>query len=1125
MSPGSGLVRRRAAAQATLLAAAVTVLLPALVLVTLVRMHTAAADRDGLRKAFSDIPPTARTVAAAYDTGSKWPDDPAVRGSLDTAVRDAFSGAFGDIPITVGSTVASAAYGVDTATPRVSVYFWAASDLATHARLLSGTWPKPIGVGAAPGTVFQAAVPEAAASAQHWKIGDTVTVNSRQNGAKAVFQVTGVYQPADLDSELWQRELFLGKQQGNLDRPTFGPLAVDASVTAGPVLQIKTVGYAATPVFSAVTSTQAATLGNRIAGLDTALKAASPPEIHPTVWNTLGPHTAGITTGQQISDRLNLLQVLQLAMLAATALVLTARLLAEYRRESDGLLRARGASVAGLLRIGVAEGVLLAGPAALAAPYAARWLDQRLTAGRWSAGGSTPISGGYWAVAFGVAALTVALLATAGLGGALSFVGVKRSKSRSTARTAVQRTGLDLMVVVLGAAALWEVVHAADVARVGRLGVPQAVAPSVLLLAGALVSLRLLPLLVGLLERFAARRRGAIGALAGWRVGRTARAYAAPMILLIMAVAIGVQATVFLASADRSAQDQAAYTVGADVRATTVPSGGAGILGGLAALPGTATGTAVLRDVASLGYSSTDTVDADVLGIDPARAAKVVTLRSDQAARPWPALARALVTDGWDAHGDHGGVPLPGRPDSLALTVRYSSASAASDLGRLSVVAAVADDYGGLSWIDLGTVDGPDGAPHTLTGRIDAGAGTVAYPLRLLSVLFTYWQPHCPPAKAGCLGDSPGSDDPGSGNSGAQEDVTVRMSDLTVGGGRSPVPLPPGFEPRAAGNAADRAAGQGGRRPGPMQIATGSGSDLFTMHQTSGSGLDDRVSLAQAVVFAGPVRTVPALASARLLADIQKKVGDTYDTTGLGGDPVTLHFVGVLDAVPGADPNPTRNPGHDRDVLVVPRGYYTSRDAPTRAGHPSEWWAAAAPGTSPAQLDDRVQTYLARFEGTHAVADRQRLTAALRDDPFAAGIRVTLLVGASAALLFILVGFSLHAVTTLRERSVELALLSALGLSRRRTLAVLLVEQALLVLLGTAAGLALAAVAIRSELSFMIFTDTGATAVPAPHEVVDWPMMAGAVGVTALFLFGASYAALRGRREASGLVLRAGAER
>ncbi|MFD0637151.1 hypothetical protein ACFQ9X_41890 [Catenulispora yoronensis] len=185
-------------------------------------------------------------------------------------------------------------------------------------------------------------MPEAVAAAQHWSVGDTVTVDSRQDGAKATFRITGVYQPTDTDAPFWQRELFLGKQQGHLDRPTFGPLVVDATVTAGPVLEIKTLGYAATPLFAAVTSAQAKTLTDRVGGLDTVLRTVAPDGIQPTVWDTLGAHTLGITTGQQISDRLNLLQVLELAMLAATALVLTARLLAEYRRESDGLLRAAG---------------------------------------------------------------------------------------------------------------------------------------------------------------------------------------------------------------------------------------------------------------------------------------------------------------------------------------------------------------------------------------------------------------------------------------------------------------------------------------------------------------------------------------------------------------------------------------------------------------------------------------------------------------------------------------------------------------------------------------------------------------------------------------------------------------
>src|SRR5260370_917166 len=121
------------------------------------------------------------------------------------------------------------------------------------------------------------------------------------------------------------------------------------------------------------------------------------------------------------------------------------------------------------------------------------------------------------------------------------------------------------MVLILGAGALWEVYQYGDgSAHTGRLGLPLVISPSVRLLAGSLISLRQLPVIVGALDQLASRRRGAVSALAGWRVGRTARTYAAPMTLLIMAVAVGVQAVVFVVSADRSAADQAAQSVGAD---------------------------------------------------------------------------------------------------------------------------------------------------------------------------------------------------------------------------------------------------------------------------------------------------------------------------------------------------------------------------------------------------------------------------------------------------------------------------------------------------------------------------------------------------------------------------------
>jgi hypothetical protein len=105
--------------------------------------------------------------------------------------------------------------------------------------------------------------------------------------------------------------------------------------------------------------------------------------------------------------------VVELALLALTALVLTTRLLAEHRRESDGLLRARGASVGGLLRVGLAEGLLLTLPAAAVAPLLARQLEHGLSGSRWAAAGdsSAPISPDLWVVAALGALATLLLLA------------------------------------------------------------------------------------------------------------------------------------------------------------------------------------------------------------------------------------------------------------------------------------------------------------------------------------------------------------------------------------------------------------------------------------------------------------------------------------------------------------------------------------------------------------------------------------------------------------------------------------------------------------------------------------------------------------------------------------------
>ncbi|OLE28906.1 MAG: hypothetical protein AUG49_01075 [Catenulispora sp. 13_1_20CM_3_70_7] len=1074
-------------------------------LVTLIRMHGTTAERDGVRKALTTLPDNARTVTALYNVGSRFPADPASRTAFLADVEQHLRDAFAGVDTAILRESASSPYGVVGTQPAYSVYFMGSADTRKHAQLVSGTWPAPLPAGAQPGTrsaagtEFEAAIPEVAATANHWKAGDEIDLAARMDGVRERVKVVGVYRPGDKTAAFWQAESYQGAGKGQEDQPTFGPLFVDPSATAGAKLEIRQETVIAAPDFTTIQTRAAAGLQDRLAPLDAWLPSAAAAvdgDIHASVLDNLAPRTQGIDGDLRISSRLNLLPVIELALLALTALVLTTRLLTEHRRESDGLLRARGASVLGLLRVGLAEGLLLTVPAAAVAPFVARQLEHGLGASHWATArdSGVPISADLWAVV-GVGALaTLLLLALVPVTSSASFAGVKRERSRSQVRTVVQRTGADVVVVLLGAGALWELTRFGDdPARSGALGLPQVVAPSVLLLAGALVLLRALPLIVGPLERLAARRRAAVLALAGWRVGRMARTYAAPMALLIMAVAVGTQATVFLASVDRSATDQAAHSVGADVRAAGVPGGRLGVAGAYAAVPGTAAGFAAAREGVFFGTGRRQ-LPINVLGIDPARSDGVVELRSDLAAQSWPALTALLATSGWDRHGRSGGVPLPGRPTKLTVDVRYQGAVSPDAVGSTGVRAEIVDAYGVGAIVDFGHVPDADGRLHTLSATLDPEGGVIAYPLTVTGLSVSY-----------------------AGGNGDAENMTVDVGDLTADG--RPATIPDGIAPRAFAEPRHGSSDGGASSQGTgFQLSAIPGTGLFHFAEYSGDSSGRPQIVTRTLDFArsdAAVTDVPALASAHLLATLGLKAGDSYSTKAFGAE-VRVHFVGAVQAMPAP-----RRIGHraddapaEDDALVLPIGFLDRADLAGGAlNEETEWWAEAAPGTSPGRLADRLRAVHVAGLGPATVTDRVSQAAVIRDDPIRGGMKLTLVIAAGAALLFILIGFALHSVIALRERTTELALLNALGLSRSRTAALLLAENLLLVVLGMVGGGALAVVTIRSELPLLILTDSGQVPIPKPVTVVDLPALAGVGVLAAVLLLGLVTAVVLLRRD------------
>jgi hypothetical protein len=168
--------------------------------------------------------------------------------------------------------------------------------------------------------------------------------------------------------------------------------------------------------------------------------------------------------------------------------------------------------------------------------------------------------------------------------------------------------------------------------------------PGLLLLAGGLLLLRVIPLAVRIGARVASRARGLTTLLAFTQIARTPNRYARMTLLLVLAVGLGLFALTFDASLEQNVQDRTAYAAGADVRLTvnrqvsvsqTTP-----YLAHLKSLPGVVDATPIYRTngrtPVELGNRS-----VDLLGVDSTSfsgIAKARSWRADYAAQSLPDL-------------------------------------------------------------------------------------------------------------------------------------------------------------------------------------------------------------------------------------------------------------------------------------------------------------------------------------------------------------------------------------------------------------------------------------------------------------------------------------------------------
>lgn len=681
----------------------------------------------------------ASAVAEAYQAALD-PDDPA---GQDRIVRSVLAHRFGSAPVTVDR---AAFAGVVALGGDRSALVLADDDaLRGRATLRSGTWPSGDGEIAVDAALAHAARIEAGARLQLTADAGTVPV-----------VVSGIWEPAHPAAPAW-----LGV--------TAGIGGTDGRAIAGPALLARltasaTAQWVVAPDAGRLTAGDLPRLHTGYVG---ALDALTESDASPSPFAALGGATATVTDMQQSVGALAAVLPVPLALLAvcsAISLVLLSRLLARSRLAETRVLRARGATVGGLVRADATESAVVA--LVGTALGAGASLVVLAAAGTGSGSGALEVALAVLVPA--VAVLTVAVgstalvtaLAARSADGAPGPVEAGRTRSAAS-------LGLGVLALAAAGVTLWRFLSFGTPDAQGHVDAVGTVAPAAVLCAVVVVALVALGPASALVERLAARGRGLSRVLPARQVSRGVGLVAAPAALVVLAVGAATFAAGYVGTWSGFLRDSSLLVVGSDVR---VDLGVAGSVRGpddlppsprLATVPTVRTAAPALVTDATLGQQSVALVAVDGYALQdlmpvgdylfPTSAGQTLAATDPLGGPPIPPEAQTIEA-----------VATVTVPEPAADSSADSSPTAAAPpvVPGLGVTFWVADQHGSLAPLPAsattseapGRIDAtlPAGGPWRLVAvdaHLDTGAAATPVQVRLTDVragttlITSAWEP------------------------------------------------------------------------------------------------------------------------------------------------------------------------------------------------------------------------------------------------------------------------------------------------------------------------------------------------------------------------------------------------
>lgn len=1060
-------IKRLLADRLVVAAASITILL-ATVLLASGPIYADAVTLSALRQSLDDAPvgetnlsvetrvfPESSTIAASVLTEQ-------LEQSLATTGADVFthieaeSYGLGDA---IGESVHLASFQ----------YF---EGIESRAHTIEGAWPEHTQ------PPYETAVTQSTAQTLGLDVGDVVEVTNRRDRTLSVMvRIVGIYEVDDPADSFWFEDGLVAA--GSIESGgfrTFGPFVISLdTMLEGFNPQRTAVGWRVLPRFENLEVGEVDELRASVTGLTDALNRAFLVAMDGdlagssefSVDTGLPRLLSGVDRSLTVTRSSVLALLVQLAVLAGYALALTAGLLVGTRQPETNLTRSRGASPGQLLGAALTEGLLITVPAVLSAPYLASALLGVLNdVGPLASIGldiSPRPTRESFLVAAAAALLALVALAIPALRSAARSHGSVTRHPRQPTRNAAQRLGVDLTLLALAAVAFWQLQELGPriAGRVrGRFGVDPllVVAPGLGLLAGAVLALRVIPLLAKIAERLAASGKRAIGALASWQVARRPVRYARSSLLLIMAIGIGFFAASYSTTWAGSQRDQARHSVGSDLAVEPDMAVGDSLPDLLLpAMHETIDGVSASMPVErrTAGLASGDAPMRFLL-LDAAKAGEVVRSRPDVA----PGLEDLMATL-VDHRPALASVPLPHRPNALAfeytaveLPPEGPTTGRAPGAVNINLRAVVQDGDGLLHRISVRPIRIDAGRRRMVADLTDPlpgpSRGSPTYPLSLIGIELENLVPEAEHRLELTIHGIWARTD----RTWSKAEMSTEWVDWNLG---------------------QSEAGDVDLRPS-ITAGTGPGDGLEMVIDTGAAFQTSRVFFALRPAGTVIPETYPVLVSQSFIDSRPLEVGDTLTVRPLRTPAVMARVVGTVESFPTLDPG--KGEFMVADLPTVQMLSYEPGFGLQRVG---EYWLAA-PGDH-APIVRALEAPPLRSAG---VLSADALTDSLVADPVALGAIGALTVGFVAAAVFATVGFAVSAAVSARERMVEIALIRAVGLSSRQLAGWLALEQGVLIAAGLGLGTLTGALLTAALLPQISLTPDGSPPVPAAVVVYPW---------------------------------------